>query len=577
MAPSGDSGQLVLGTPIAQTSARASAAELPVAGEIAVAPPDAAVASSSASANALPSVERRAHRRLTLLWALVAADAIGLSAAFLTAQFLVPASANAPDRLAPAFEAAVFLLTIPMWLLVAKANGLYEGDERQLGHSTSDEVGPLLQLVTIGTWLVFVVSEVVAIADIRFGKLVLFWVFAMAAVPLARVSVRSMIAGRPSMVQNVLIAGRGGVAEVVEAKLRHHGGCRLRLLGVVDAGIPRPDLPAHAARGWSADDRELAEEKLVARACDSNGNSNGNVGGGHGSERSGEDGTAADLEARSILNGIPDEQIDRVVITSMDAVPKDVVGLIRTLHDRGIHVDVVPRFFELFSPFTGNRVMGGFPLLSLPAIPISGLSLAAKRAFDFGAALLGIVALAPLGLAAALAIKLNSPGPVFFRQVRMGSGGRRFMIFKFRTMRRDAEVEKASLVEQNHYLALEREPEMFKAVDDPRVTRIGRVLRRYSLDELPQLLNVLKGDMSLVGPRPLILEEDCYVEGWGRRRLSLRPGITGVWQVLGRNDIRFAEMVALDHQYVMTWSFQNDLRLLVKTLAVVFKGEKRGF
>ncbi|MBA2361773.1 MAG: sugar transferase [Actinobacteria bacterium] len=452
----------------------------------------------------------------------MAADAIGLSAAFLIAQSLVSPSASAPDQLGPALEALVFLVMIPMWLLVAKASGLYEGDERELGHSTSDEVGPLLQLVTIGTWLVFVATEVVAIADIQFGKVVLFWMFAMAAVPLARVSARSRIDGRPSMGQNVLIVGRGEIAELVEAKLRHHGGSRLRVLGVVDAG------PA--------------------------------------------------LTARSIFaNGIHEEQIDRVVITSIDAVPKDVVTLIRTLHDRGIHVDVVPRFFELFSPFTGNRVMGGFPLLSLPAIPISGFSLAAKRAFDFGAALIGIVVLAPLGLATALAIKLDSPGSVFFRQVRMGSGGRRFMIVKFRTMRRDAELDKASLVERNHYLGLECEPEMFKAVDDPRVTRIGRVLRRYSLDELPQLLNVLKGDMSLVGPRPLILEEDRYVEGWGRRRLSLRPGITGVWQVLGRNDIRFAEMVALDHQYVMTWSFQNDLRLLVKTLAVVFKGEKRGF
>ena len=503
----------------------------------------------------------------------MAADAIGLSVAFLTAQFFLLPSATAPDQLAPALEASIFLFTLPLWLLVAKANGLYEGDERQLGHSTSDEIGPLLQLVTIGTWLVFVVGEVVAFVDIRFGKLVLFWLLAMAAVPLMRVSARSIVSGRASMVQNVVIVGRGEVAELVETKIRHHGGSRLRVLGVVDVRGARDDLHGQSGRERGPDDRQL-EEKLLARAHEAN----GRVDSSPGVERSGKNDAEPALTATSILaNGVQGEPIDRVIITSMDASPENVVSLIRTLHEKGIHVDVVPRFFELFSPFIGNRGMGGFPLLSLPAVPISRLSLAAKRAFDFGAALAAIVLLAPLGIIAALAIKLDTPGPVFFRQIRMGSGARRFVIVKFRTMRMEAEVEKASLVERNHYLASEREPEMFKATDDPRVTRVGRFLRRYSLDELPQLLNVLKGDMSLVGPRPLILEEDRFVKGWGRRRLSLRPGITGVWQVLGRNDIRFAEMVALDHQYVATWSFQNDLRLLVKTLAVVSKGEKRGF
>jgi lipopolysaccharide/colanic/teichoic acid biosynthesis glycosyltransferase len=527
----------------------------------------------SSSAGARTRRDRRAHRRRTFPWALAAADAIGLSAAFLTAQLLMPPSADAPDYLRPALEAAVFLVTIPIWLLVAKANGLYEGDERQLGHATSDEVGPLLQLVTIGSWLVFVVAEVASIGDIQFGKLVLFWLLAMAAVPLARTCARSFIAARPDMMQNVLIIGRGEIAEKVEAKLRQHGRSRIKVLGVVDAAASSGDLNGDGDQGPAVRDRDLAEE-LVGQVRGSDRGARG----GSRSERAGNDQTQPAVTVGSILSsGIHEQEIDRVVITWLDTAPEDVVALIRTLHDVGIHVDIVPRFFELFSPYTGSRVMGGFPLLSLPATPISRFSLAAKRAFDVSAALMGVVVLAPISLAIGLAIKLDSRGPLFFRQIRMGAGGRRFMIVKFRTMRVDAEAEKERLVERNHYLNLQHEPEMFKAVNDPRVTRVGRFLRRYSLDELPQLLNVLKGDMSLVGPRPLVLEEDRYVQGWGRRRLSLRPGITGVWQVLGRNDIRFAEMVALDHQYVTTWSFQNDLRLLVKTVAVVFKGEERGF
>jgi lipopolysaccharide/colanic/teichoic acid biosynthesis glycosyltransferase len=164
----------------------------------------------------------------------------------------------------------------------------------------------------------------------------------------------------------------------------------------------------------------------------------------------------------------------------------------------------------------------------------------------------------------ALLIRLDSRGPFFFRQVRMGARDRTFRIFKFRTMVADADARKHEVAHLNMHIT--DDPRMFKIPNDPRVTPIGAFLRRYSLDELPQLINVVKGEMSLVGPRPLILEEDRHVAEWARKRLNLRPGVTGLWQVLGRSDIPFDEMIRLDYLYVTNWSLWNDLRLLFQTV-----------
>jgi lipopolysaccharide/colanic/teichoic acid biosynthesis glycosyltransferase len=152
--------------------------------------------------------------------------------------------------------------------------------------------------------------------------------------------------------------------------------------------------------------------------------------------------------------------------------------------------------------------------------------------------------------------------------VRMGCGNKTFRIFKFRSMRADAEEQKQAVAHLNKHLANGGDPRMFKIPNDPRITRVGAWLRRFSLDELPQLLNVVRGEMSLVGPRPLILEEDRHVFDWARHRLDLRPGITGLWQVLGRDGIPFDEMVRLDYLYVTGWSLGSDLRLIARTLPI---------
>jgi lipopolysaccharide/colanic/teichoic acid biosynthesis glycosyltransferase len=184
---------------------------------------------------------------------------------------------------------------------------------------------------------------------------------------------------------------------------------------------------------------------------------------------------------------------------------------------------------------------------------------------DLIVASLGVMILAPVLLSIAAAIRIGSPGPAVFRQPRMGRTGREFEIFKFRSMVVDAEQKKAALAGFN-----EAGDGLFKIANDPRVTRIGLLLRRLSLDELPQLFNVLKGDMSLVGPRPLPLDEDRLIAGWDRRRLAMPPGMTGVWQVLGSSRVPVQEMVKLDYLYAANWSLWGDIKLLIRTLPVIY-------
>jgi lipopolysaccharide/colanic/teichoic acid biosynthesis glycosyltransferase len=191
-----------------------------------------------------------------------------------------------------------------------------------------------------------------------------------------------------------------------------------------------------------------------------------------------------------------------------------------------------------------------------------------KRAFDLVTTSIGLIAVGPLIAAIALAIRLDSKGPIFFRQVRVGRDGRHFRIYKFRSMVVDAETQKQQLMAMNE--VGDGLVGMFKLTDDPRVTRVGNILRKTSLDELPQLFNVLRGEMSLVGPRPLVTDEDAQVIGLDRSRLHLTPGMTGPWQVLGAR-VPMQEMVGIDYLYVASWSLWQDLKLLLRTARHVLR------
>ncbi len=261
--------------------------------------------------------------------------------------------------------------------------------------------------------------------------------------------------------------------------------------------------------------------------------------------------------------------VDRVIIAFSRASHQQLLSCIRACRDQRVTVDVVPRLFELLDGVQSLNQIGGLPLLSIGAPPLTKASRVAKRALDVVISAAILVLLSPVLIAIAIAIKLNSRGPVLFRQVRAGRGETEFMLVKFRSMYSDAEERKKHYEDANEAT----DGVMFKIKRDPRITRVGRFLRRTSLDELPQLLNVLRGEMSLVGPRPLIPKEAKHTaQSWHARRLDLRPGITGLWQVSGRSDLPFQEMVRFDYQYVSGWSLARDIEILLATIPVVLSG-----
>jgi exopolysaccharide biosynthesis polyprenyl glycosylphosphotransferase len=237
------------------------------------------------------------------------------------------------------------------------------------------------------------------------------------------------------------------------------------------------------------------------------------------------------------------------------------------LEKTGTDLCVAPALLDVAGPRTTIRPVAGLPLLHVDHPEFTGLRRLIKAAFDRAMALTALLLLAPLFILISSVIRLTDGGPAFFRQTRVGRDGRAFMVFKFRTMVVDAEARKAQLISLN-----ESDGVLFKMRRDPRVTRVGVLLRRWSLDELPQLINVLIGDMSMVGPRPALPQEAALYGDHVRRRLAVKPGITGLWQVNGRSDLTWDESVRLDLRYVENWSFMLDLQILWKTWSAVFRG-----
>ncbi len=237
------------------------------------------------------------------------------------------------------------------------------------------------------------------------------------------------------------------------------------------------------------------------------------------------------------------------------------------LEKSGTDLCVAPALLDVAGPRTTIRPVAGLPLLHMDHPEFSGAKAIIKTAFDRVLALAGLVVAAPLIALIAAVIRLDDGGPVLFRQVRVGKGGREFTVWKFRTMVQDAEERKAELADRN-----QRQGPLFKIRNDPRVTRVGSILRRWSLDEIPQLANVLVGEMSLVGPRPALPDEAARYGDHVRRRLAVKPGMTGLWQVNGRADLSWEEGVRLDLRYVENWSLMLDLQILWKTWAAVLRG-----
>ena len=276
-------------------------------------------------------------------------------------------------------------------------------------------------------------------------------------------------------------------------------------------------------------------------------------------------------DAPELLELMGELDLDRVIIAGPLHSERQR-ELIAHLTDHDVHVDLVPDWDELVSARLEVRQLAGVPLLSVPSGTVDPPSLHVKRAFDAVVSLAALVLLSPVLLACAIAIKIDTRGPVFFRQRRVGKDDHRFEVLKFRSMYVDAERRKAEVAALNFHGG-GTSFGMFKVKRDPRITRVGGFLRRTSLDELPQLVNVLRGEMSLVGPRPLIESEHAQISGRFRRRSAITPGLTGLWQVNGRSEVPFEEMISLDLLYAATWSLRRDLKLLARTVSAVVRGD----
>jgi len=468
------------------------------------------------------------HRRGWLVRrALALADATGILLAFALTQVFFPPDVDPQyDRIGTETEVILFALTLPFWIVLGRVYNLYSSDEQRTDHTSVDEFFGVFNMLTVGAWLFFAMAYVLDFANPSFPKLALFWVLAIALVPVARAYARALCRQRDAYVLNTLVVGAGHVGQRVARKLLQHPEYRVNVVGFVDAH-PRERVDG------------LAHLNVLGRPSD----------------------------LPEIVSAL---DVDRVIVAFSELPHGETLEIIRDLNQQGVQVDIVPRLFEALGPHATMHAAEGLPLIGLPPAHWSRSALLLKRAMDISLSFAALVVLAPAFLVIAAAIKLDTRGPVIFRQVRMGRGDSTFEILKFRTMVADADAHKAEVAHLNKHAGVDER--MFKAPNDPRVTRVGRVLRRFSIDELPQLVNVLRGEMSLVGPRPLIPEEHRHVYGWGLSRRDLKPGITGLWQILGADDIPFGEMVGLDRRYVTTWSLFEDVRILLRTFPVVLRG-----
>jgi exopolysaccharide biosynthesis polyprenyl glycosylphosphotransferase len=457
--------------------------------------------------------------------ALLCADLSAVLLAFFLAKLVAPGTINAHPRL----ELLVLLLLIPMWIVAAKLYGLYDNDQELVDHSTVDEVVGVFHLVTLGAWFYFVATWALQLREVHVARLVAFWIFAAIAVTVGRGVARSAVRRSPLYLQNTIIIGAGHIGQLAARKLLQHPEYGINLVGFVDSHPRerRPELEHVAVIGPS--------DRLT--------------------------------EIISLLD------IERVIIAFSDASHDELLATIRTLRKLDVQIDVVPRLFEIVGPKAGIHMFEGLAVVGLPPARLSRSSRLLKRGFDYVVALTMLIVLAPLMVGIAIAVRFDSTGPVLFRQRRLGLDMRPFTVLKFRTMRTDTDQEEHRLyIERTRtHAASPNSNGLYKLDRADSVTRVGRFLRKTSLDELPQLLNVLVGDMSLVGPRPCLDYETDNFEDYQFERFLMPPGLTGLWQVTARARSTFGEALDMDVAYVRGWSLSLDLRLLLKTPFSLFR------
>jgi exopolysaccharide biosynthesis polyprenyl glycosylphosphotransferase len=434
--------------------------------------------------------------------------------AFLLAILVLSEVSSRAPRLTWVSAAGVLALFIG-----AKVFGLYDRDEVLLHKTTLDEAPKLFQVATLGALCAWLAGGfVVAGGTLDRGETLMLWLLLILFLVLARASARAFALGIAPTERCMFIGDREAAA-TIRSKLSGNHGLKAELVAAIDPA----DAPVWSAGGASS--ARLGGIRDLARSLD----------------------------------------VQRAVIAPDSFESEKMLDLVCTLEAVGVKVSVLPRLLEVVGSSVEFDDLHGVTVMGIKRFALTRSSSFVKRCFDLLGATLGLLAVAPVMLTIALAIKLDSRGPVFFKQRRVGRHGGHFAVYKFRTMVPDAESLKDSLRDRN-----EAKDGLFKIAKDPRITRVGKLLRKTSVDELPQLFNVIRGEMSLVGPRPLVVDEDQHVRGWYRRRLELMPGITGPWQILGPARVPLREMGAMDYLYVANWSLWGDVKILLRTVSHVF-------
>lgn len=462
--------------------------------------------------------ERGLRGRLRLLpWALPFLLIADIAATVLSAILGLAAASSAPFGTL----LTVLVIDVPVTLAFLTGYGLYRRFRRRLVPTSFPDLGRLVHACLLGTTAAYVLARVahreLATARIPTESAVIMAPAEIILLVVCRMVVRRAVTNRRS---RVLVLGSGVVA----------GNILQRLTAI----------PSLEVVGYVDDNQDLDQRggKPSALAL----------------------GTLDDLAAI-----VRDEDVDHILVAFSPVPESHVASLLRGFAGH-VRISVVPRMFDLLTVRSSVDDVAGLPIIDVAPPELGLVDRIAKRSMDLAGSLSVLLVLSPVMILVAALVRLTSPGPAIFRQQRTGRNGRPFDILKFRTMSMGSEQRRTDLAAANDGTG-----PLFKLHADPRVTRLGRVLRATSVDELPQLFNVLRGHMSLVGPRPFIPLEAQDIAGWAALRHTVRPGITGLWQICGRSDLPYEELCRLDYSYVASWSLGWDIRILWHTPASVLR------
>jgi exopolysaccharide biosynthesis polyprenyl glycosylphosphotransferase len=462
--------------------------------------------------------------------AFVITDLFALTAAFLLSEAIYGEHPSWDNRVAGGTEYIVFFASLPVWLLILKLYGLYGRDAERTDHSSADDIVPVFHGVTVGVWLFQGAAWLTQLAQPKFPKLLVFWITALCLAVAGRVIARQLCRRSPAYIQNAVIVGADTSGQLIARKLLQHPEYGLNLLGFVDArpaqlGPPIEQLPFL--------------------------------------------GSTAELPAI-----VRDRDVERVIVAGQIDSESEI-ELVHRLKRSDVQIDIVSRLFEVLGPGVGMHKIESVLLLGLAPTRLSKTSLFLKRAIDLVIAATMLVATAPLLAWIAWRIRRDSAGPIFFRQTRLGLNMGEFAMLKFRTMivGADQDSHREYIGQIMDKRVAPAASGLYKLDRSNEITPFGRWLRKTSLDELPQLINVLKGDMSMVGPRPCLPYEVEHFEPHHYERFSVPAGLTGYWQVMARARSTYVEALDMDVAYARDWSLGFDLWLLVRTpLLLLRKG-----